>query len=66
MTGQPPDWALIRRLVRIVHNDPCGGLHREELAEKLGLPARAPELTTALMIAYRNRKISFCRQYVVK
>jgi hypothetical protein len=61
-----PDWPLIQRLVRIVHTAPGGGLHREELAEKLGIPARGPSMREALMIAYRNRKIDFCRQYVVK
>jgi hypothetical protein len=61
-----PDWALIRTITRIVHSAPGGGLHRDELAERLHLPARGPVLTEALMIAYRNRKIDFCRQYVVK
>jgi hypothetical protein len=62
----PPDWLLIRQVVRIVHNAPGGGLHRAELAEKVGLPPDSPALRQALMIAYRNHKISFCRQYVVK
>jgi helix-turn-helix protein len=65
-TASQPDWTLIQRLVRIVHNDPCGGLHRGELAEKLGMPAHGEALTTALMIAYRKKQIDFCRQYVVK
>ena len=30
-----PDWALICQMVRIVHADPCGGIHREHLAERL-------------------------------
>jgi hypothetical protein len=62
----PPDWPLIRQVVRTVHNAPGGGLHRAELAEQLGLPPASPVLREALMIAYRNRKIDFCRQYVVK
>jgi hypothetical protein len=61
-----PDWTLLRRLVRIVHNDPCGGLHRGELADKLGLAEHDPSLRKALMVAYRQRRIDFCRQYVVK
>jgi hypothetical protein len=65
-TRLPPDWPLINRLVRIVHNDPCGGLHREALAERLHLPARGRVLGDALGIAYRNKKIDFCGQYVVK
>jgi hypothetical protein len=61
-----PDRSLIRRLVRIVHKDPCGGLHREALAERLHLPARGRVMGDALGIAYRNKKIDFCGQYVVK
>ena len=66
MSSLPPDWPLIRHLVRIVHTDPCGGLHREALAERLHLPARGRVLGDALGIAYRNKKIDFCGQYVVK
>jgi hypothetical protein len=66
MSGLPPDWPLIRHIVRIVHNDPCGGIHREALAEQLHLPARGRCLSDALGIAYRNMKIDFCGQYVVK
>jgi hypothetical protein len=62
----PPDWPLIRRVVRIVHADPCGGVHRERLAEMVQLPARSRALSDALVIAYRNKKIDFCRQYVVR
>jgi hypothetical protein len=62
----PPDWPLIREIVRIVHADPCGGLHREDLAEKLQLPPRGRALTDALMVAYANKRIGFCREYVVK
>jgi hypothetical protein len=61
-----PDWPLIRRLVRIVHTDPCGGIHREALAEQLHLPARGRVLGDALAIAYRRKQIDFCQQYVVK
>ena len=66
MTRLPPDWPLVRRVVRIVHTAPGVGLHREELAERVGLQPASPVLLEALMIAYRNRKIDFCRQYVVK
>jgi hypothetical protein len=66
VSGLPPDWPLIRQLVRIVHNDPCGGIHRQALAERLHLPPRGRDLVDALGIAYRNKKIDFCGQYVVK
>lgn len=66
MTRAEPDWLLINRINRIVHNAPGGGLCREELAEKLGLPARGQVLTAALMVAYRRKQIDFIRQYVVK
>jgi hypothetical protein len=57
---------LINRIARIVHNAPGGGLHRLELADMLGLPARGPSMREALGIAYRRHRIDFCRQYVVK
>jgi hypothetical protein len=66
MSSLPPDWPLIRRVVRIVHADPCGGLHRERLAEMLHLPSRGRSLGDALGIAYRNKKIDFCGRYIVK
>ena len=66
MNRLPPDWPLIREIVRIVHAAPCGGIHREELAERLKLPPRSRCLSDALMIAYANKKIDFIRQYVVK
>jgi hypothetical protein len=66
MSRLPPDWPLIRGIVRTVHADPCGGIHREDLAEKLRLPPRSRVLSDALMVAYANKKIDFVRQYVVK
>jgi hypothetical protein len=66
LSRSAPDWPLVKEIVRIVHADPCGGIDREDLAEKLRLPARGRYLTDALMIAYRNKKIDFCREYVVK
>jgi hypothetical protein len=66
VTRTAPDWPLIREIVRIVHADPCGGICREELADRLRLHPREKPLTDALMIAYRNRKIDFIRNYVVK
>ena len=66
MSREPLDWPLIRRLARIVHNDPCGGIHRDALAERLHLPPRGRCMAGALGIAYRNKKIDFCGQYVVK
>lgn len=61
-----PDWRLVWRLIRTVHADPCGGIHRDALAEKLGLLPEGPSMREALGIAYRRRQIDFCRQYVVK
>lgn len=61
-----PDWSLIRGIVRLVHADPCGGVHRAELAARFCLPAHGPAMRAALGIAYRHHKIDFCRQYVVK
>jgi hypothetical protein len=66
VSSLPPDWALIRQVVRIVHADPCGGIHREHLAERLRLPPRSRVLGDALAIAYRIGKIDFCGPYVVK
>jgi hypothetical protein len=66
MSRLPPDWPLIRRVVRIVHTAPGGGLHRDHLAEMVQLPPRGRSLSDALGIAYRNKKIDFCGQYVVK
>jgi hypothetical protein len=66
MRSRPPDWPLIRHVVRIVHADPCGGVHRERLAEMVQLPPRGRSMVDALGIAYRNKKIDFCGQYVVK
>jgi hypothetical protein len=62
----PPDWLLIRQITRIVHQAPGGGLHREELAETVGLDTGSPLLREALMIAYKQRQIDFIRQYAVK
>jgi hypothetical protein len=66
MSSLPPDWPLIRHIVRIVHADPCGGIHRQVLAEQLHLPTRGRCMRDALGIAYRHKKIDFCGQYVVK
>lgn len=66
MSRLPPDWTLIRRAVRIIHADPCGGIHREKLAEMLQVPPRGRSMVDALGIAYRNKKIDFCGPYVVK
>jgi hypothetical protein len=60
-----PDWPLIRQ-VRIIHTDPCGGIHREDLAAMLQMPVASRALGQALMIAYKNHKIDFCGQYAVK
>jgi hypothetical protein len=62
----PPDWLLIKQLIRIVHDDPCGGIHRSELAERLQVSPSSPVLRTALAVAYRTKKIDYCGRYVVK
>jgi hypothetical protein len=49
-----------------VSADPCGGIHRAELAERFCLPAYGECMRSALGIAYRHKKIDFCRQYVVR
>ena len=61
----PPDWPLIRQIIRVVHAAPGGGLHRGELAESLRLPAYGEPLGTALAIAYRQKKIDFCASFAV-
>jgi hypothetical protein len=62
----PPDWSLIRQIVRIVNDDPCGGIHRDELAEKLHMPPGSKALGQALAIATRRRQIDWCGRYAVK
>jgi DNA-binding MarR family transcriptional regulator len=61
-----PDWSLYRQIIRIVHADPRGGLHRDELAEKCGVPPRGKAIGQALAITYRRGHIDYCGQYVVK
>jgi len=65
VTRPPPSWPLIRAIVRAVHADPCGGIHRADLAARLHVPAYGEPMRTALGVAYRHRKIDFCLQYVV-
>jgi len=61
--SRDPDWPLIRQIIRIVIER--GGLHRAELAGMLGLPPYGEPVQTALAIAWKQRKIDFCGQYVV-
>jgi hypothetical protein len=61
----PPDWPLIDRITRIVTTSPGFGLHRSELAERVALSASGVDFKTALMIAYRRKRIDFCGQYAV-
>lgn len=63
----PPDWLLIRAVIRAV-NDPrwAGGVHRQHLAELVGVPPHGPDLRQAIGIAWRTRKIDACGQYIVK
>jgi DNA-binding transcriptional MocR family regulator len=62
----PPDWSLIKQIVRIVNDDPCGGIHRDELAEKLHMPPGSKALGQALAIATRRGQIDWCGRYAVK
>jgi hypothetical protein len=62
----PADWSLIRRLVRIVNADPCGGIHRDALAEKLHMPPDSKAFGQALAIATRRGQIDWCGRYAVK
>jgi hypothetical protein len=63
--SRDPDWPLIRQIIRIVHEAP-GGLHRADLAAALSLPPYGESMQTALAVAWKQRKIDFCGQYVVK
>jgi hypothetical protein len=65
VSARAADWLLIRYLIRAVHADPCGGIHRADLAARLHVPAYGEPMRTALGVAYRHRKIDFCLQYVV-
>ena len=62
----PPDWALIRRVTRIV-SDPRwgGGVARDHLAVLSGQRPTSREFRTALAIAYRLGWVDFCAGYVV-
>jgi hypothetical protein len=66
VSRHPPDWGLIREIVRVVSADPCGGIHRAELAERFSLAAYGSCMKDALGVAWRHRKIDFCGQYIVK
>lgn len=61
-----PDWLLIDAIVRRVRTAPGGGLHRAQLGAYFGLPAYGACMREALFVAYRQRKIDFCGQYVVR
>jgi hypothetical protein len=62
----PPDWPLIKEIIRQVRSAPGGGLHRAELAGTLHQRAYGESMHDALMVAYKLRKIDFCRHYVVR
>ena len=64
MTRPPPDWSLIKEIVRRVDAAPCGGMHRAELAAAFGLPAYCPSMRAALGIAWQHRQIdSHCWRF---
>lgn len=65
MTYREPDWLLIDGIVDYVRAAPGGGMHRAELGERCRLPAYGGCMHDALMIAWRQRRIDFCGQYVV-
>jgi hypothetical protein len=62
----PPDWSLIKELVRVVYAAPGGYMHREDLAARFCLPAYGESMRHALGIAWRHKRIDFCQQYVVR
>jgi len=64
--SRDPDWLLIRRIIRIVHAAPGGGLHRTELAGLVHLPPYGEAFRAALMIAYKRSGLDFAGQYAVK
>lgn len=66
MSSRPPDWPLIDEIVRRVQAAPGGGMHRADLGRSLGLPAYSRCVREALFVAYAQRKIDFCGQYVVR
>lgn len=51
---------LLTRIARIVAGAPGGGLHRYELAKRLGITDAHPAFTPALMACYGRRMIDFC------
>jgi hypothetical protein len=61
----PPNWWLIKEIIRQVRTTPGSGIHRADLAAIVSLPAHGPAIRNALMIAYKLRKIDFVGQYVV-
>jgi len=61
----PPDWPLIRHIIRTVRTDPYGGIPRQALAETVGLAAYGRSMRDALAIAYRAKRIDYCGRYVV-
>jgi hypothetical protein len=65
VSSLPPDWLLIKEIIRQVRAAPGGGMHRAELAAITRLPARGQSMRDALIIAYKLRKTDFCGQYVV-
>lgn len=66
MSNDQPPGPLVTRIARIVAGAPGGGLHRYELAERLGITDAHPAFTLALMACYGRRLIDFCGwQYVV-
>lgn len=66
MTRELPDWSLIKEIIRRVEADPCGAMHRADLAAVFGLPPYGECMKQAIGIAWRNRKIDCCRDYVVR
>lgn len=66
MVSRVPDWSLIRQIIRRVEADPCGAMHRADLAAVFGLPAYGELMRAAVGIAWQHRKIDCCRDYVVR
>jgi hypothetical protein len=62
----PPDWMLIKRIIRYVDSAPGGGMHRRDLADRLGMRAWGPDTRDALLVAWSQKRVDFCGDYVVR
>jgi hypothetical protein len=64
--ARPSPW-LMRRIPEVVAGPRwCGGLTRADLAEALRVREWDRVFVASLLACYRQHKIDFCRDYVVK